>query len=51
MGEAFETGQQRERLDRLEEGICIMASLKMVVRNARAQVMNMVKPNIAGKPL
>ena len=49
--EAFEAGQQRDRLDCAEEGIAFMASLKVIIRNARTQVMNMVEPDIASKPL
>ena len=49
--EGIETRQQRDRLDRLEEGVRLMAQLKMVVRNAGTEVMNMMESNIAGKPL
>ena len=50
-GEGMEARQQRDRLDRIEERVRLVAFLEMVVRNARAEVMNVMKPDIAGKPL
>src|SRR5580698_6807087 len=50
-GEGFEARHQCDRLNRLEEGVRLVTQLKMIVRNARTEVMNMVKSNIACKPL
>ena len=50
-GEKSKARQQCDGLDRIEERICLMTLLEMVIGNAGTQMMNMVKANIAGKPL
>jgi hypothetical protein len=50
-GEKSKARQQGDGLDRIEERICLMTLLEMVIGNAGTQMMNMMKANIAGKPL
>lgn len=49
--EGSETAEQCDRLDCPEEGIRIMTALKIVVRNTRAQVVDMMEPDITREPL
>ena len=35
----------------MEQGMRLMATLEIIIRNARAQMMNMVETDVAGKPL
>src|SRR5450755_1223998 len=51
IGHRFEARWQRQGFDSLEVRVCVMTALEMVIRDARTQVMNMMKANIAGKPL
>jgi hypothetical protein len=51
IGQRFQARWQRERFDSLEVRVCVMTALKMVIRDARTQVMNMTKADIARKPL
>ena len=51
IGQKLKTRQQCDGFDRAEERICLVTLLKMVVRDAGAQVMNVVEPDIAGEPL
>jgi len=50
-GQRLEARWQRDGFDSLEVRVCVMAALEMVIRDARTQVMNMMKADIAGKPL
>src|SRR5437867_12681220 len=50
-GERLEAGEQRDRLDVLEQGIGLVASLQVVVRNPRAEVVNVVESDVAREPL
>src|SRR6266404_2532821 len=50
-GQRFEARKERNRLHRLEEGFGAMTLLQMIIRDARAQVMNVVKADVARKPL
>ena len=50
-GEKSKARQQCDGLDRIEEGICLMTLLEMVIRNAGTQMMNMMKADIARTPL
>jgi hypothetical protein len=50
-GQRFEALKESDRLDLLEERICIVTALEIVVRNTGAEMMNMVKADIPGKPL
>src|ERR1035441_9451772 len=45
--ERLEAGEQRHRLDRLEKRLRPMTLLQVVVRNPRAQVVDVVETNIA----
>src|ERR1044072_2491269 len=49
--ERAQTGQQRDRLYFLEERIGVVTALQIVIWNARAEVVNVVKANVAGEPL
>lgn len=51
IGQRFEAHWQGDGFDPLEIRICIMTVLEMIIRDARTQVMNMMKANITGKPL
>ena len=46
----FEAGAERQRLD-LERRILVMTLLQFIVRDLRAQVMDVMITNIAGEPL
>src|SRR5204862_8241961 len=49
--EGFKTSQQCDGLHALKQGIGIVASLQIVIGNTRAQMMDMVKADVAGEPL
>src|SRR6185369_15155536 len=51
IGEGFEAGKERNRFDGLKERFGAMAFLQMIVRNRRAEVMDVMKADVAGKPL
>src|SRR6266498_4679581 len=48
--ERFETGKQRHGLHRLKQRLRVVAFLQMIIRNARTQMMDVMKPNAAGEP-
>lgn len=50
-GEGFQTGEQRDRLDALEQRVGAVASLEIVVRDARAQMVNVMRADVAREPL
>src|SRR6185503_1066088 len=50
-GERLQAAQQGNRFHRLEKRLGLVAFFEVVVRNARAQMMNVMKPNVAGEPL
>ena len=49
--ERFETSKQRDWFHGLKQRLRLVASLKVVVGNPRAQVMYMMKPDVTGEPL
>ena len=49
--ERAQTGQQRDRFYFLEQRIGVVTALQVVIWNARAQVMDVMETNVAGKPL
>jgi len=49
--EGAQAGEQSERPNLLKESIRLVTSLEVVVRNTGAEVVNVMKPDIAGKPL
>src|SRR5579872_5689091 len=50
-GERFETGKQSDRLHTLEQRVRVVAFLQIVIGNPRAQMMDVMKSDVAGKPL
>src|SRR5882672_145611 len=50
-GERFEAGKQRDRLHRLKQRLRFVALLQVIIRNPRAEMMNVMKPDVARKPL
>ena len=46
-GERFETAEQSDRLHALKERIGLVTSLQIVVRNTRAQMVNVVEADVA----
>src|SRR5579864_5350039 len=50
-GQRLETGKQSDRLHTLEQRVRLVAFLQMVIGNPRAQMMDMMESNVAGKPL
>ena len=50
-GEGFETGKQRDGLHGLKQRLGAVTLFQMVVGNPRAEVMDVMKANVAGKPL
>src|SRR5688572_6729571 len=42
---------QSDGFDVLEYGVCLVTALEVVVRNARAQVMDVMEPYVSGQPL
>jgi len=51
IAQRFEARWQRDGPDSLEIWVCVMTALEVVIRDARTQMMNMMKADIAGKPL
>jgi hypothetical protein len=49
--QGFQAGAQGDRLDALKELMRVVALLQIIIGNARTQVMNMVKANVAREPL
>jgi hypothetical protein len=49
--EAFEAGKERNRLHGVEEWIGLVAFLEVVIGNARTEMMDVMKTNVARKPL
>lgn len=49
--ERFEARQQGDWLNCRKKRISLVTSLQMIVGNARAQVMDVMEPNVAGEPL
>jgi len=47
----FETGEESDWLHGLEERIREVAFLEVVIRNSRAQMVNVVKADVAREPL
>ena len=47
----FQTGEEREGFHLLEEQVGAMAALKVIVRDARAEVVDVVVADISGEPL
>jgi len=50
-GEGFETGEQRDWLHGLKQRLGLMTFLQMVIRNPRAEMMDVMKPDVAGERL
>ena len=50
-GEEFEAGEQRDGRHALEQRLRLVAPLQIVIGNLRAQMMNVMKPDVARKPL
>jgi hypothetical protein len=50
-GERLEAREQRERFDLGKQCVCFMAPLQIVIGDPRAQMMNVMKADIAGEPL
>src|SRR5437762_9541256 len=49
-GKRFEAWKQGHRFYHLKERLGFMALLQVVIGDSRAQVMNMVKADVSGKP-
>src|SRR5436189_4930047 len=49
--ERFEAAAQRHGFDLLKQRVRLVASLQIVIGNARAEMVDMVKADVAGKPL
>ena len=47
----FEALQKRDGFNRLKQRFGLMAFLQVVIGNPCAQMMNVMKPDVAGKPL
>ena len=47
----FEAGEQSDRLHSLKQWLGFVAALQIVVRNPRAEVMDVVEAYVAGEPL
>src|ERR1041384_2113579 len=50
-GQRFKAGKQRHRFDRLKQRLSSVAFLEVVVRDAGAEMMNVMVPDVAGEPL
>src|SRR6266850_2815305 len=50
-GQRFKTAEEAYRLDLLEEWVRFVASLQVVIGNARAQMVNVVKADVTREPL
>ena len=48
---AFEAGHGQERFHVMEHRVRIVTALKIVVRNARTEMVNVVETDVSGKPL
>ena len=46
-GEGFEAGEQRDGRHGLKQRLRLVAPLEIVIRNPRAQVMDVMEPNVA----
>ena len=46
-GEGFEAGEQRDGRHALEQRLCLVAPLQIIIGNLRAQMMNVTKPEVA----
>ncbi len=51
VGSGFQAGAQGDRRHGLEKRLGLVAFLEVVIRNARAQVVDVVKADVAGEPL
>lgn len=49
--ERLEAGEECDWFDGLKQRLSLVALLKMVIWNARAEMMNMMETNVAGEPL
>ena len=49
--EGFKAGKQRYGFNRLKQRLRFVAFLEMIIRNARAEMVNVMKANVAGEPL
>src|SRR5256885_17035778 len=49
--ERFEAAEKRERFYLLKHQVRFVASLQIVIRNSRAQMMDVVIADVAGEPL
>jgi len=49
--QALDAGEQGDRLDGLKERLGTVGCLEMIIGNARAQVVDMMEADVAGKPL
>src|SRR5260221_1190784 len=47
----FQTGEHRDGFDSLEKRVGLVTLLEIVVGNARAEVMDVVKADVPGEPL
>ena len=50
-GERFQAGEQGDGLHALKQRLRFVALLQMIIRNPRAQMMNVMKPNVPRQPL
>src|SRR5687768_1435036 len=50
-GEGLQDGEEGDGLDALEKGMGAVASLEVVIGNARAEMVNVMEADVAGKPL
>ena len=51
VAERFETGEQRDGFHRLKQWLGVMAFLQVVIGNARAEMVDVMEPDVAGEPL
>jgi hypothetical protein len=49
--ERFQAGKKRDRFNLLKKRIGFVTFLKIIIGNARTEVMNVMEPDVAGKPL
>ena len=49
--ERLEAGEERDWLNGLKQWLGLMALFQMIIGNARTEMMNMMKPDVAGEPL
>ena len=50
-GQCFKTFKECDGFDLLEYRVLFVTPFQVIIRNARAQVMDMMKPNITREPL